>query len=156
MKKFTAESFKKDVYYPKVCEAMRKILASANFVAPIQVFLHLGYIDQAQIDEWRKGGIPYLEKAIRCNLSKISRILRLTSLQAQEMKLKPSFTVYQRKTKGPKTDLRFSKTGDPNLEKAYATSFVSVYKAEAKAAKPADAAPLAPPAAAPASAPSTA
>lgn len=33
-------------------------------------------------------------------------------------------TVYNRWTRGPKHRLRFSKTGDPNLEEAYARHYV--------------------------------
>ena len=38
--------------------------------------------------------------------------------------LKPSLTVYERHGKGPRQQLRFSKTGDPNLEAAYATHLI--------------------------------
>jgi hypothetical protein len=39
-------------------------------------------------------------------------------------RLKPSLTVYERHGKGPRQQLRFSKTGDPNLEAAYATHLI--------------------------------
>ena len=38
--------------------------------------------------------------------------------------LQPSLTVYKRHGKGPRQHLRFSKTGDPNLEAAYATHLI--------------------------------
>jgi hypothetical protein len=72
----------------------------------------------------RVARIAYLERVIACNLSRVSRILRIVRLHAHDLDLKPSFTVYNRHGKGPKQRLRFSKTGDPNLEKAYATHHV--------------------------------
>ena len=44
---------------------------------------------------------------------------------AHELDLKPSPTVYKRWTKGSRPLLRFSKTGDHNIEAAYARHFVS-------------------------------
>jgi hypothetical protein len=41
---------------------------------------------------------------------------------AHDLNLKPSLTVYKRHGKGPR--LRFSKTGNPNLEAAYATHLI--------------------------------
>jgi hypothetical protein len=38
---------------------------------------------------------------------------------------KASFTAYKKWGKGNKVDLRFSKSGDANIEKFYSTHFVS-------------------------------
>ena len=43
---------------------------------------------------------------------------------AHDLNLKPSLTAYKRHGKGPRQQLRFSKTGDPNLEAAYATHLI--------------------------------
>ena len=43
---------------------------------------------------------------------------------SQQAGEKTSLTVYKRHGKGPRQHLRFSKTGDPNLEAAYATHLV--------------------------------
>ena len=40
------------------------------------------------------------------------------------LKLVPSVTAYMRWDKGPKQRIRFTKTGDPKLEEAYARQFV--------------------------------
>ena len=64
------------------------------------------------------------ERVINCNLARLARVLRILRFQAEELGLKPSFTAYMRWGKGPKARLRFTKTGDPNLEEAYATHFV--------------------------------
>jgi hypothetical protein len=79
-------------------------------------------------EDWRRGRISYLERVIRCNLSKASRILSILRMHAHDSDLKPSLTVYKRWTKGSRPLLRFSKTGDHNVEEAYARHFVSPRK----------------------------
>jgi hypothetical protein len=49
-------------------------------------------------------------------------------MHAHDLDLKPSATVYKRWTKGSRPLLRFSKTGDHNIEAAYARHFVSPRK----------------------------
>jgi len=49
-------------------------------------------------------------------------------MHAHDLNLKPSLTVYKRWTKGSCPLLRFSKTGDHNIEDAYARHFVSPRK----------------------------
>ena len=74
--------------------------------------------------DWRRGRVAYLEHVINCNLSRLSRLLRMLRFHAHDLNLKPSLTVYKRHGKGPRQQLRFSKTGDPNLEAAYATHLI--------------------------------
>ena len=61
---------------------------------------------------------------INCNLSRLSRLLRILRSHAHDLKLVPSQTAYRRQGKGPKQALRFTKTGDPDVEAAYARHFV--------------------------------
>lgn len=69
--------------------------------------------------------MPYLERAITCNLSKLSRLLRILRFHAHELNLAPSITVYMRWGKGPKQRLRFTRTGDRRLEEAYSRHYIS-------------------------------
>ena len=66
----------------------------------------------------------YLERVIHCNLSRLSRLLRILRFHAHDLNLKPSLTAYMRWGTGAKQSLRFTKTGDPGLEKSYATHLV--------------------------------
>jgi len=68
--------------------------------------------------------VPYLERVIHCNLTKLSRFLRILRFHAHDLNLVPSLTAYMRWGKGPQMRLRFTKTGDPKLEEAYARHFV--------------------------------
>lgn len=68
--------------------------------------------------------MPYLERIIRCNLTRSSRLLRILRFHAHDLNLVPSPIAYVREGGGPKARLRFTKTGEPRLGAAYATQFV--------------------------------
>ena len=128
MKKVTLNNYKKDRYYSKVVNAVDRVLASEKYVTPIRVFQAMGLLEEKDIESWRKGQVPYLERVIGCNLHKASRILRILMFYAYDLKLKPSVTVYKRKVRGGKVTLRFTKSNDKNLEEAYARHFIVVAK----------------------------
>lgn len=128
MKKITVENYSVDKYYPKIVKAVDNELKSQNFVAPIRVFVLMGLLEAQDIDNWRKGRVPYLEKVIKCNLAKASRILRILRVHAHDLSLKPSITAYRRTAGGVKIPLRFSKYGDKNIEEAYSRHFVKLEK----------------------------
>jgi len=65
-----------------------------------------------------------LEKVIDCNLTRLSRLLRILRFHVHDLKLVPPVTVYKRWGKGSKQRLRFTKTADRKLEAAYARHFV--------------------------------
>jgi hypothetical protein len=54
---------------------------------------------------------------------------------AAQRGLKPSETVYLARTRGPRRELQFSKSGDLNIEKAYRTHYVSPELSEKKQEK---------------------
>ena len=132
MKKVTLQNYMTDKYYPKIVKAVDDELKSQNFVAPIRVFLSMGLLETPDIDNWREGRMPYLEKVVQCNLSKASRILRILRFHAHDLNLKPSITVYRRKTSGGKIPLRFTKSGERNIEEAYARHFVRLGKSSVR------------------------
>jgi hypothetical protein len=128
MKKVTLQNYMTDKYYPKIVKAVDDELKSQNFVAPIRVFLSMGLLEAQDIDNWRKDRVPYLEKVIKCNLAKAGRVLRILRFHAHDLNLKPSVTVYRRETSGGKIPLRFSKSGERNIEEAYSRHFVKLGK----------------------------
>lgn len=93
-----------------------------GYASPVQVLLDLGYLSKKDYESWRKGSVPYLEKVCQTNLSKLSFIMKQIRSCAVKYHCRPSFTVYHRKGK----KLRFSKTGDPGIEKNYATHYVNM------------------------------
>jgi hypothetical protein len=94
-----------------------KILECGKVVAPVDVLVGMGLLTPANLESWRRGRVPYLERVIDCNLTRLSRILRVLRFHAHELNLKPSETVHQRWGKGPKQRLRFSKTGDRGIQR---------------------------------------
>jgi hypothetical protein len=77
-----------------------------------------------KLEDWRRGRVPYLERVVDCNLTRLSRLLRVLRFHAHDLKVVPAQNVYHRRGKGPKQTLRFTKTGDANLETAYPRHFV--------------------------------
>lgn len=129
MKKITLENYKIDKYYPRIVKAVDTGLQSKMYVSPIDVFIAIGLLERRDVENWRAGRIPYLERVIKCNLAKASRILRILRFHVHDLKLKPSHTAYMRRTAGGKIPLRFSKTGEKNIEESYARHFVRLRKA---------------------------
>lgn len=117
-------SYRDDPLYPRIARAVEAILARGKVVAPVDVLIGMGLLAPQQLEDWRRGRVPFLEGVIDCNLTRVSRLLRILRFHVHDLKLEPSITVYMRWGKGPKRRLRFTKTGDHNLERAYATHFV--------------------------------
>jgi hypothetical protein len=120
----TVETYRADPLYPKIVRAVKSILDGGKVVAPVEVLVQMNLLDREELEDWRRGRIPYLERVIKCNLTRLSRILRILRFHAHDLNLKPSGTAYMRWGKGPKQRLRFTKTGEQKLEEIYATHLV--------------------------------
>ena len=124
-KKMTAANYKKDKLYGAVARAMAELMEDEDAVTPVAVMMHMQRISKEDYEDWRFGRVPYLERVFSGSLGKANRILRILKLHAESLHLVPSQTVYRRWGKGKKhLTLRFSKSGEPNLEKAYATHYL--------------------------------
>ena len=124
MIKLSVNNYREDKFYPKVVDAVEKGLKRKKYITPIAVFISMELLDKSDLDKWRNGSIPYLEKVIKCNLSKASRILRLIGFHCHDLNMKASSTIY----KGKHGFLRFTKTGEKKLEEVYSRSFVANQK----------------------------
>ena len=102
-----------------------ELLREKGYISFVDVFTKLGYLNNEDIENWRRRRVPYLESVIKVNLGKISSIMKTVRRNSINAGLKPSPTVYRSWGKGKKVSLRFSKTRSPTIEKAYATHFVS-------------------------------
>ncbi len=122
--KVSKSKYIKDTLYPKIVDAFSRILKEKKFVSPLDIFQELFLLEKKHIEDWRFKRVPFLEKVLKCNLHKASRILQISKHHANDLDLKPSKTVYMKFGKGPKIILRFTKTGDKNIEEAYSTHFV--------------------------------
>jgi hypothetical protein len=115
----------------RVVQAARSALADNGFVAPIDVLVRMRWLEPAQVDKWRQGRIPALERAVQVNLHKLSTATALFRRWAREQGLKPSETDYVARTRDRRR-LQFSVSGKPEIEKAYRTHWVSPKLSEAK------------------------
>lgn len=118
-------NFKDSPLFPRIERAVAGILATGKVVTPIDVLIRMELLRPEDVENWRFGRVPYLERVMRCNLTKLGRILRILRMHAHDLKLVPSQTAYVRWGKrGRHAPLRFSKTGDQNVEAAYSRHFV--------------------------------
>jgi hypothetical protein len=118
------DTYRHDKLYPRVARAVEKLLARGKVVAPADVLVAMGLLNPKDLEAWHCGRVPYLEKVVNCNLTRLSRLLRILWLHAHDLNLVPSVAAYMRWGKGPAQRLRFTKTGDPKLEEVYARHFV--------------------------------
>jgi hypothetical protein len=104
--------------------ASSELLREKGFISFVDVLIHMGKLTKKDHESWRMRRIPYLERAIRLNLSQLSHLLRTLRQNAANGHLQPRKTDYVSWGKGHKQPLRFSKSGHPRIEEAYATHFV--------------------------------
>jgi hypothetical protein len=113
-----------DPMMPLVAEVVAEILQAGDVVAPLDVLVRLEIIDPAEVEIWRRGGHPYLERGIKSGLARVARLLRLVNEHARSLGLTPTPGKYLRRGTGANRRLRFSKRGDADSEAAYSTHFV--------------------------------
>jgi hypothetical protein len=108
----------------RVVRAAEAALAERQFVTAIDVLVGLGWLEPRRVQEWRQGRVDCLERVVVASLGKISTAMRCFRRWARERGLKPSETGYVARTRGRQA-LRFSRSGDPEIERAYRTHWVS-------------------------------
>lgn len=50
-------------------------LQNGNVVAPVDVLVGMGLLTREHLEDWRRGRVPYLERVINCNLTRLGRLL---------------------------------------------------------------------------------
>jgi hypothetical protein len=108
----------------RVSDAAEAALAARGFVTAIDVLTGLGWLPHSGERAWRQGRIPYLERAMTANPDKISTALRHIRRWAEGRGLRASETAYVARTRDRRA-LRFSESGQPSIELAYRTHWVS-------------------------------
>jgi hypothetical protein len=115
----------------RVIKAAEAALADRHFVTSIDVLVGIGWLTTPQVDRWRQGRIDYLEHQVTANLSTISTAMATLRPWAQKEGLKPSETAYLARSRDHRP-LRFSKSGDPAIEAANRTHWISPELSEAE------------------------
>ena len=103
-----------------------------GYATPVDVLMEIGVLSKAKYEDWRFGRVSFLEAVCTVNLHKLSFIMMQVRAYAKKSGLQPSFCYYKRwgmnKKNGqghkPAIPLRFSKSGNPEIEKQYATHYV--------------------------------
>ena len=121
----------------KVHSAVYHQCQRRGYAALVDVLMEIGVLPKQKYEDWRFGRVDYLERVCMVNLRKLSFIMRQLRVYAQKTGIKPSFCYYKQwgvKKKSvqghkPVIPLRFSKRGDLEIEKWYATHFVDSKKA---------------------------
>jgi hypothetical protein len=104
--------------------AADRCLKTTGYVSTVDVLMELGNLSREDYERWRFRKVPFLERVIQGNLAKINTVLRAVQSNAARGKMKASWTAYTSWGKGKREPLRFSKSGDPNVERAYATHYL--------------------------------
>lgn len=115
----------------KVHSSLYHQLQKSGFAAPVQVLLDLGILSKEDYERWRFVKVDYLERVCKVNLSKLSFVMREIRSYAAKNNLKASWTFYKQwgqKNLAHATQLRFSKSGNEDIEKAYATHYIDPAK----------------------------
>lgn len=110
-----------------VHNSMYQQLKKNGYAAPVQVLMDVGVLCKADYEKWRTGKVDSLERVCSVNLSQLSAIMREIRSYARKNSLKESWTYYKKwgqKKQGRTEMLRFSKSGDPQIERAYATHYL--------------------------------
>ena len=89
-----------------------------------KVLVGIRWVDGGTVKRWRQGQVDCLESAIQTSPPRITEAMTLLRSWAAERGLLPSETPYIARTP-QRQALRFSKSGDPNVEQLYRTHWVS-------------------------------
>ncbi|MCL2135843.1 MAG: hypothetical protein FWH37_09940 [Candidatus Bathyarchaeota archaeon] len=109
----------------KVNQVMYEFMISTGVVVPVEVMQKVGVLSKENYEKWRNGQVDYLERVCACNLSKMSTLMKEVRTFAKKNELEPSWTYYHGWAKAKDKKLRFSKSGKEDIERSYATSYIS-------------------------------
>ena len=108
----------------RVTQAAEATLAEQGYVSAVDVLLRLGWLAPSQLDRWRQGRVECLERTVQAGLGKQSTAMRTLRTWATRRGLTPSETAYVARTRDRRR-LQFSVSGEPDIERAYRTHWVS-------------------------------
>jgi hypothetical protein len=109
-----------------------ELFRDKGYVAFVDVFMKLGYLDPKDYENWRMKRVSCLEGVITVNLSKINFIMKTVRRYCRNGGCRESWTGYNSWGKGRKIVLRFSKSEEESIERTYATHFLKPEKKQNK------------------------
>ena len=129
--KTTTKNYRNDRLYPAVVRSVAELLKETDEISPVEILLHQQRLTKEQVEDWRFGRIPYLERVVKGNLSKINRILRILRFHAHDLNLVPVPRTYRKWGRGGKRIiLRFSKTREKKRRRGMVAALRNAQQAE--------------------------
>ncbi len=115
----------------RVAGAAEAALTRHASVSPVDVITGIGWLQQTKIDDWRRGRVDCLEQVAAVDPAKLGTALDLFRSWAKATGLRPVEVAYvaARRDRRP---LRFTADGDPAVEQAWRTHWISAEMPEAK------------------------
>lgn len=110
----------------RITEIINDLSLEKGYICSIDVLIKLNYLAQADYENWRFGRVYCLEKVCKTILNKLRSINQIMKKTSLKLNFKPSWTAYNKYGTGTKTRLRFCKSGNDTIEKAYSTHFIKV------------------------------
>ena len=109
-----------------VHNSMYHQIQKIGYITSVQLLLDLQILSKENYEKWRFGKVDYLERVCKVNLTRLGFILHTMKDYGKRQGLKESYTYYKKwGNKGKDTSkLRFSNSGNVNVEMRYATHFV--------------------------------
>jgi len=108
----------------RVANAAAAALADRHYVNPVDLLIAIGWLDPGAMQRWRRGEIECLEATMQVRPERLAEGLTLLRSWATEHGLTSSPTDYVARTP-QRQALRFSHSGDPAIEAAYRTHWIS-------------------------------
>ncbi|MCZ7589935.1 MAG: hypothetical protein M5U27_13975 [Gaiella sp.] len=108
----------------RVVDAAEAALVERQVVGAVDVLVGLGWLAPSQVAAWRQGRIETLEGVLTVSPAKLSAARRLLEQWAHARGLSASDAAYVARTPDRRA-LRFSESGDPGIERAYRTHWLS-------------------------------
>lgn len=115
----------------RVAKAAHEALAADHSVNAIDILLGIGWLDAGAVERWRRGQIDCLEAALQVDQSRILEAMQLFRSWVTARGLLASPAVYVDRTPQRRT-LRFSRSGNPEIEASYRTHWLSPELSKAK------------------------
>ncbi|MBU9723538.1 MULTISPECIES: hypothetical protein [Bacillaceae] len=114
----------------KLKEAVDQLVEEKGYVSIIDILIKLDKLSQKDYESWRRGKVGYIERVVNWNLGQLNFLLKEFRSYCLKKGLSPSWTGYHSWGKGKKRLLQFSKSGNKDLEDAYATHYVRKNKVQ--------------------------
>ncbi|HZZ62260.1 MAG TPA: hypothetical protein VFE63_13990 [Roseiarcus sp.] len=108
----------------RVVKTAETTLATEDAVCAIDVLRGIGWLDASALDAWRQGRVDCVEAAIQTNPVRLVEALEIFQRWAAGQGLVASETDYVARTP-QRQALRFSRAGDPAVERLFRTHWTS-------------------------------